>query len=120
MNPEEKQPTSELELAFLLLCQAKKACGEKDSVQMSGTRFTIHAPKNIDEWIHALGGTSTADIDRITSMLGPQKSHLAKEVLTAAITNNQQELQKSISKFLNLGYSAATLETAAETYFIRI
>jgi hypothetical protein len=96
-------------LAFRLLCEAakavqeenkkRKANGEQASATAKLSSITIHAPKDIGEWLAPFGGKGEEDIPRMAGMIG------SRDVRTAArnilnLVNGKGDLSDAITKFL--------------------
>ncbi|MEI8040601.1 MAG: hypothetical protein WCL11_04275 [Verrucomicrobiota bacterium] len=92
----------EQRLAFRLLCEAKEACGEQDSTELCG--ITIHAPKDLGEWLEPFGGSGAHDISRVAGMIGSGNIKAAAELVLKAVNENGH-LSDAITNFLNVSES---------------
>jgi hypothetical protein len=88
-------------LAFRLLCEAKEACNRDDKLEnYKGTRITIHAAKDIGQWLAPFGeNLSPPDISKVAGMIGSgDVKKAAEEVLNAVNQNHDPSV--AITNFL--------------------
>lgn len=98
-------------LAFRLLCEAakvvaeentkRKAKGEQTSITAALSGITIHAPKDLGEWLAPFGKSTPEEISQVAGMIGSGDVKKAAGHVLEAV-NGHGDLADAITKFLNL------------------
>lgn len=98
-------------LAFRLLCEATKVVAEENTKrtakdeQTSNTaelsNITIHAPKDLSEWLAPFGKSKPEEIPQVASMVGSGVVKEAAEKVLNAV-NGSGDLPEAITDFLKL------------------
>lgn len=96
-------PDPEPTLAFRLLCEAKKKCGRDDTSSLND--LTIHAPKDITEWLAPFGEFDSdyipARISEVTAMIGGGDNKDKAEIVLKA-ANGDGDLLDAVDEFLKV------------------